>query len=449
MLTMVGSSLRPCGIAAVRRCTGEASMTIHGVAEAPFWPVVRAFERQLDSTGGGAAVCVYHEGRKVVDLWGGVRDEEERPWREDTMAMSFSTSKGITSTLLHILADRGLLKYDDPVAHYWPEFAQGGKGAISVRDLMTHRAGLSRLRPLLDHGERILDWDYMVKAMERAESKPTAHSAYHALTYGWLTGELIQRITGKNLEKVIREELAEPLGLDGLYIGAPPEAVSRAAQLSGRPGSSRPGLMSKIFSEVTADAVTFFHRMIGSPLDMRHMLDALVPPGDADALWHDRILEKPVPAVNGLFTARSLARLYAAIAEGGTLDGTELLSPEMIPVMGRVHVETRDRVIPIKMGWRLGYHTAFTTRGSLASAFGHFGFGGSGAWADPTKRLSVAMVNNRLGGTPFGDMRIASIGSAVVTAAKRLPKISAGAGRWKSASAYEASAERLRSVVLS
>ncbi len=396
-------------------------MTIQGTAEAPYWPVVQAFEKQLESSGGGAAVCVYREGEKVVDLWGGVRDEDGSPWEKDTMAMSFSTSKGITSTLIHILADRGLIHYDDPIARYWPEFAAGGKATISVRDLMTHRAGLSRLRPLLDHGEQILDWDHMVNALANAPAKPTVRSAYHALTYGWLTGELIQRVTGKSLQEVIREELVKPLGLDGMYIGAPPAARARAAQLSGRPGTSRPALMKAFFSEGAADVLTVLHRLVGSPIDARHMLDALVPPGDADALWHERILEVAVPAANGLFTARSLARMYAAIAEGGTLDGVELLSPGMIPRMSKVQVHTRDRVIPIRMGWRLGYHTAFTSRGALPTAFGHFGFGGSGAWADPTKRLAVAMVNNRLGGTPFGDMRIASIGSAVVASTKALP----------------------------
>ncbi len=396
-------------------------MTIQGTAEAPYWPVVQAFEKQLESSGGGAAVCVYREGEKVVDLWGGVRDEDGSPWEKDTMAMSFSTSKGITSTLIHILADRGLIHYDDPIARYWPEFAAGGKATISVRDLMTHRAGLSRLRPLLDHGEQILDWDHMVNALANASAKPTVRSAYHALTYGWLTGELIQRVTGKSLQDVIREELVKPLGLDGMYIGAPPAARARAAQLSGPPGTSVPALMKALFSERSADVLTLLHRLVGSPIDARHMLDALVPPGDADALWHERILEVAVPAANGLFTARSLARMYAAIAEGGTLDGVQLLSPGMIPRMSKVQVHTRDRVIPIRMGWRLGYHTAFTSRGALPTAFGHFGFGGSGAWADPTKRLAVAMVNNRLGGTPFGDMRIASIGSAVVAAAKDLP----------------------------
>ena len=396
-------------------------MTIHGMAEAPFWPVVQAFEQQLEASGGGAAVCVYREGQKVVDLWGGVRDEDERPWREDTMAMSFSTSKGVTSTLIHILVDRGLIRYDDPIARYWPEFAAAGKDTISVRDLMTHRAGLSRIRPLLDHAERILDWDHMVDTLANAPARPTRRSAYHALTYGWLSGELVQRVTGKTLPEVIREELVLPLGLDGMYIGAPAEARARAAQLFGGPGSAGRKLMSALLSERAADVLTVFHRLLGSPIDARHMLDALAPPGDGSAFWHDRILEVPVPAVNGLFTARSLARLYAAIAEGGTLDGVDLLSPEMIPRISRVQVHTRDRVIPIRMGWRLGYHTAFTNRGALPSAFGHFGFGGSGAWADPTKRLAVAMVNNRLGGGPFGDMRIASIGSAVMTAVKALP----------------------------
>ncbi len=395
-------------------------MTIHGVAQAPFWPVVQAFERQLESSGGGASVCVYHEGQKVVDVWGGVRDEDDRPWREDTMAMSFSTSKGVTSTLIHMLVDRGLIRYDDPIATYWPEFSAAGKEAISVRDLMTHRAGLSRLRPLLDHGERIMDWDHMVNALAAAPAKPTERSAYHALTYGWLTGELIQRVTEKSLPEVIDEELVQPLGLDGMYIGAPPEARARAAQLSGPPGWGGSGLMKTLFTERAVDVMNLLHRVVGSPIDLRHMLDALVPPGDADALWHDRILEVPVPAANGLFTARSLARMYAAIAEGGSLDGVEILSPGMIPRISKVQVHTRDRVIPLKMGWRLGYHTAFTTRGSLESAFGHFGFGGSGAWADPVRRLSVGMVNNRVGGGPFGDMRIASIGSAVTIAAKRL-----------------------------
>ncbi|MEM9176488.1 MAG: serine hydrolase domain-containing protein [Myxococcota bacterium] len=395
---------------------------------AAFWPVAQAFERQIDASGGGAAVCVYYEGQKVVDLWGGVRDEHGRPWRADTMSMSFSTSKGITSTLLNQLVDRGELDYDDSIARYWPEFAANGKGTISVRDLMTHRAGLSRIRTLIDRGDRILDWEYMTDRLAAAEARPTTHSAYHALTYGWLTGELIQRVTGRRLGDVIREELEKPLELDGIYIGAPPEAKARAAQLSSRPGSSRSGIMDRIFSDRMATNLTRLNRLVGSGLDVKHLLDALVPPDGAASLFDDeRILDVPVPAANGLFTARALAKIYAAIAEEGTLGETRLLSPSAVRRMSQVQVKTPDRVLPVRMYWRLGYHTAFTFRGGLRTGFGHFGFGGSGAWADPSRRLSVAMINNRVGGTPFGDIRIAAIGSSVLHATKRIERDGASA----------------------
>lgn len=397
-------------------------MSIQGSVAAAFWPVARAFERQIESSGGGAAVCVYYEGRKVVDLWGGVRDRAGQPWREDTMSMSFSTSKGITSTLLNLLVDRGEIEYDAPIARYWPEFAAGGKGGISVRDLMTHRAGLSRIRPLLDRGDRILDWEYMVDRLGAAEARSTEHSAYHALTYGWLTGELIQRVTGRSLGDVIRDELEKPLELDGMYIGAPPAARARAAELSTRPGASRSRLMAALFSDRTASVLSQLGRLVGSPLDPKHLLDALVPPDGSEALFDEKVLEVPIPAANGLFTARSLARLYAALSEEGSLDGVRLLSPSAVHRMSRVQVKTADRVLPVRMGWRLGYHTAFTTRGALRSAFGHFGFGGSGAWADPSRRLAVAMVNNRVGGTPFGDMRIAAVGSSVLAATNGLER---------------------------
>lgn len=414
-------------------------MSIEGVVAAPFWPVAQAFEKQLERSGGGAAVCVYYEGKKVIDLWGGVRDAAGRPWRENTMSMSFSTSKGITSTLLNMLVDRGALDYDAPVARYWPEFGANGKGGIRVRDLMTHRAGLSRLRPLIDSGERLLDWEYMVDRLAKAPARATKRSAYHALTYGWLTGELIQRITGQPLGEVIERELVEPLGLDGMYIGAPDHAQERAAELASKPGGGgRTDWLAAIFSDRVAENMTRLHRAVGSPLDMKLMLDALVPPDNSEILFDKRILSVPVPAANGLFTARSLARLYSVIAEGGSLDGVNLLSPGAVRRMGQVQVETRDRVIPIKMGWRLGYHTAFTSRGRLPSAFGHFGFGGSGAWADPTRGLSMAMVNNRVGGTVFGDSRIAAIGSAVVSAARKIRRDGASALGALEPSAYAA-----------
>ena len=390
--------------------------SIQGEVSAPFWRVAQALEKQVRRSGGGAAVAVYHRGRKVVDIWGGTRDEGGNPWREDTMAMSFSTSKGVVSTLAHIFADRGALDYERPVARYWPEFGRNGKQDITVRQALTHRAGLAPLRPLIDAGDRILDWDYMVRALEDAEARPGRRSAYHALTYGWLLGELIQRVAGKPLPEVIEQELAGPLGLDGCYIGAPPDAIARAASLGGGPSSAMPRLTRSALSDPIMRVLSNYTRLWRLPINPKLMFEALVPPGDAGVMWERRILEVPVPAANGLFTARSLARIYAAIAGGGSLDGVRLFSRRTAARIAEVNVHSRDKVIPIRMNWRLGYHGAFTSRGMLDSAFGHFGFGGSGAWADPERSLAVAMVNNALGGGPFGDGRIAYIGTAAVRA---------------------------------
>jgi CubicO group peptidase (beta-lactamase class C family) len=391
---------------------------IQGHVEGGFWPVAQALLGQVRRHGGGAAVCVYHRGVKVVDAWAGTRDESGRAWSADTMAMSFSTSKGIVATLLHVLADRGLLHYDDPVAKHWPEFAQGGKQAITVRHVLSHRAGLPQIRPLVDRAERILDWDHMVRALERARPRldPGGDSAYHAFTFGWLAGELVQRVARRPLPEVIRSELVEPLGLDGLYIGAPEEAKRRAAVLA-RPTVSFPRVVRLFGSRPFVATLGRAGRRARIPIDPELMHDALVPAGDASVLFEPRMLDTPVPAANGLFTARSLARVYAALAGGGRLDGVRLLSHDTLRRATEVQTRARDRVLLLPMHWRLGWHSAFTAGGRLATGFGHFGYGGSGAWADPSSQLAVAMVNNRVGGGPFGDWRIAELGSAALRAA--------------------------------
>lgn len=364
-------------------------------------------------------MCVYHRGRKVVDVWGGRRDQQGRPWEEDTMAMSFSTSKGVVSTLIHILADRALLDYDDPVARHWPEFAQAGKQDITIRDVLTHRAGLPGIRSLIDGGERILDWNFMVEALARATPmlRPGSTSAYHALTYGWLAGEIVQRVAGRPLPQVLREELAEPLGLDGLYIGAPPSAIARAATLPS-PVARLQGIAPWLTSRPLMRTLSLMNRAAFIPVDPLLIQEALIPPGNAAVLFEPRVLGTPVPAANGLFTARSLARMYAALANGGTLDGVRLLSGGGVRLAGEVQTRDRDRVLVLRPHWRLGYHSAFTTRGRVDSAFGHFGYGGSGAWADPKRGLAVAMVNNNLGGGLIGDYRIAEIGTAAMLATR-------------------------------
>src|SRR5215472_15223407 len=209
-------------------------MVLHGTVHPDFWPVARALERQLRrGPRGGAAVCVYQDGEKVVDIWGGVKDSAGTPWQADTMSVSFSTTKGVTATALHILVDRGLLDYDDPVAKYWPEFASAGKERVTVRHLLCHQAGLYGIRAMIDDAARMRDWAYMTDVLARSAPAipPGSASAYHGITYGWLVGELIQRVSGRPFAEFVQRELAQPLELDGLYVGAPAEPAARAAEL--------------------------------------------------------------------------------------------------------------------------------------------------------------------------------------------------------------------------
>jgi len=392
-----------------------------GRVRAGFAEVARVFRRQLRRTTGGAAVAVYYRGELVADLWGGWRAEGQ-PWQRDTLAMCFSTTKGVISTALHLLADRGQIQYDAPVAAYWPEFAHGGKERVTVRHVLTHAAGLHRMRTLVDHAQRMLDWEYMVAALEQAEPayEPGTRHGYHALTYGWLAGELIRRVSGRPVARFVGEELAGPLGLDGLYVGCPPGQRGRVAPLApmagplGRRLGLRPGA-------VMGGPAGRIPPLLGLPVSPRRFVNALLPRGIEDVLWGPEVMDAEIPAANGFFTARSLAKLYALLAGGGQAGGVRLLSPQTVEKIAVVHSRGPDLVLVLPMGWRLGYHSAFTTRGTVPGAFGHFGFGGSGGWADPRRELALAMVCNRGTGTPIGDLRMAELGAAVA----RAPGVSA------------------------
>ena len=381
-----------------------------------FENVARLFRRELHRTTGGAAVAVYLRGELVVDLWGG-RSADDQPWQRNTLAMCFSTTKGVASTALHLLADRGQIDYDAPVAAYWPQFGQGGKERVTVRHVLTHSAGLHRMRTLVDDARRMLDWEYMVAALERAEPayEPGTRHGYHALTYGWLVGELVRRVSGQQIAQFVDEELARPLDLDGLYVGCPPEQRDRVAPLApmAAPLGRRLGLQP---GAVMGGPVGRIPALLGLPVNPRRFVNALMPRGIEDVLWGPELMDAEVPAVNGFFTARSLAKLYAMLAGGGQVGGTRLLSPKTVRRIAVVHSSGPDLVLVLPMGWRLGYHSAFTTRGAIPGAFGHFGFGGSGGWADPRRGIALAMVCNRGTGTPIGDLRMAQLGTAVTRA---------------------------------
>jgi CubicO group peptidase (beta-lactamase class C family) len=398
---------------------------LEGYIHPDFSDVARVLRRQIPGSRrrgrpGGAAVCVYHRGEVVVDCWGGTRDAEGDPWEEDTLSLSYSTTKGVASTLLHVLADRGLVDYDAPVAEYWPEFAVAGKQRVSVRQVLCHEAGLYRIRDMIDRADRLLDWKHMTAVL--AESAPchapgTAHG-YHGWTYGWLVGEIIQRVSGRPFAQVLASELAEPLGLDGCYVGLPADQMHRRAQLL------QARRMTKLGSgDLVPTAGRALNRALGFAgvgIDLSHTHAALVPPGIEEIdFGSEAWATASIPAANGIFTARSLARLYAMLAGGGALDGVRLLSRATVEQATRVQNRGIGRVVPYPMHWRLGYHRVNTLGARIPRGFGHSGFGGSGGWADPDRQLSLGMVLNSGLGTPFGDLRIIQISTTAIRCADR------------------------------
>lgn len=367
---------------------------------------------------GGSAICVYHRGECVVDTWGGTRDAEGNPWEEDTICLAYSTTKGVASTLLHIMVDRGLLDYDARVSEIWPEFAKAGKQNITVRQLMCHEAGLYDIRSLIDHARRMLDWGHMTSALAAAtpDHEPGSAHGYHGFTYGWLVGELVQRVTGKPFRDLLQSEIAGPLELDGLYCGLPPDQMPRLARLAPIRLQGRDPERFK----AAAKGMNWLFSATRVPIDLSRVAAALIPRGIHEVEFDsEEVVGASIPSANGVFTARSLARMYAALAAGGALGAVRLISRPILERAIRIQNRGIGRVIPFSMRWRLGYHRAATVGVRVPRGFGHFGFGGSGAWADPDRNLSVALVLNSGMGTPVGDTRIVRVGSAAARCADR------------------------------
>jgi CubicO group peptidase (beta-lactamase class C family) len=362
-----------------------------------FEPVRKAFSRIVGRRSGGGALTVKVRGETVVDLSTGYADRARtRPWTPETLAISFSTTKGVASTVIHRLADRGLISYDEPVAAYWPEFAAGGKEDVTVRHLLTHRAGLSSVRAVAPRAEDLLDHIALEeKLAARAVRAPTERSAYHAITYGWLLAGLARRITGSGLAELARTEVTEPLGISGLHIGVPDEAREFVAEPVGQ-----------ALRQVGA-AADRTQRLWGRYRVSRTTIDALHVPGfhrlfegSSPPIWHTEM-----PAVNGVISSAALADMYAPLANAG---GDGFLSPDTVHLLGRVQVRGADAVLGLAMRWRLGYHQAFGAGREASKAFGHYGYGGSGGWADPEIGMSVGFVTNRIGSltTPLGDLNL-------------------------------------------
>ncbi|HYT91835.1 MAG TPA: serine hydrolase domain-containing protein [Gemmataceae bacterium] len=371
-------------------------MSVQGICDPRFQAVREEFERNFRERGEvGASVCAIVDGQTVVDLWGGLADRAAgRPWQRDTLGLVWSCTKGAVALCVHILVARGLIDLDLPVARYWPQFAQAGKEAITVRVLLSHQAGLPALRQPLKPGA-LLDWDYMVEllAAEAPFWPPGTRQGYHALAFGYLAGELVRRVSGSPLGQFFREEIATPLGLD-FYLGLPEEHEGRVAPTI-RPDAPAKGEPIAPFQSVG----------YGDP----QSLQALVLKNNG-GLWSGRAYESRathaagLPSQGGITNARGLAGMYARLALGGA----PLVDEATVAQMGKVHAASAvDAVLLIPMRFSLGFVKAIDNRkgppGARDSlllpeeAFGHPGMGGSLGFADPRARLAFGYTMNRQG----------------------------------------------------
>ncbi|MCW2664311.1 MAG: lipL [Mycobacterium sp.] len=354
-----------------------------GAADPHFACVVRSFSTMFPARRfGGGALAVYVDGQPAVDVWSGWADRSGQvPWSADTAAMVFSASKGMTATVIHRLADRGLIDYEAPVAEYWPEFAANGKAALTVREVMRHAAGLSGLRGASQ--EDLLDHIGMEERLAAAHpGRLLGKPAYHALTFGWLMSGLARAVTGQGMRALIREELAEPLGTDGMHLGRPTaESPTRVAQI----------IMPQ--SIVVNPVLNYVTRKVANELSggWRSMY---FPGFIAAAQGEIPLLDGEIPAANGVVTARALARMYGAIANGGEIDGTRFLSRELVAGLTGQRSLRPDRNLFVPLAFHLGYHSV--PFGNVMPGFGHVGMGGSVGWANPADGVAFALVHNRL-----------------------------------------------------
>jgi CubicO group peptidase (beta-lactamase class C family) len=387
---------------------------IGGDVDVGYGKVADAFRRNLSSGQEvGAAVAVYRDGRKVVDLWGGLRNgTTQAPWQRDTLVNVFSTTKGVASLAVAVAASRGLLSYDAKVADYWPEFAQAGKGAITVRQLLGHQAGLPTVKPQLT----LADIADTVKLSARLAAQapawvPGTRHGYHSVTLGWYESELIRHTDphGRTLGRYFAEEIAGPLQLD-FYIGLPASVDrDRVAHLH---AFSKSQMMLHLTSLPLrlVGAVMNPYSMAARSLAVCEGVTAL------DDFNRDELRRVEMPASNGTGTARSVAKLYGSAATGGSELGLssgvrDALEGPAVPPTGRL----RDKVLQVDTSYSLGFGkpTSKFVFGSSGRAFGWPGAGGSFGFADPDTGIGFGYVMNKLGFNLPSDPRELSLRQAL------------------------------------
>jgi CubicO group peptidase (beta-lactamase class C family) len=369
---------------------------IVGWCDPRFAAVRDAFAANFTSLGEtGAAVCLRWRGRVVADLWGGrAGPGQARPWQRDTLVNVFSVGKGLISACLARLNGERLLDPDAPVARYWPEFGAAGKASVTLRQVLSHQAGLPALRDPLPEGS-VLDWPLMVSALaaEAPWWPPGSGHGYHVNTFGFLAGEVIRRVTGKTVGAVLRDDIAGPLGAD-VHIGLPPAQHGRVAELVWpEPGVPEPRVSGAGPWPDEAPRV---------PLQQRMIVNAYVNPPDLSGIG---LVNTPawraaeVPSANAHATAAGIARVYAALADGGTVDGVRVVDSGALADAVTQQVYGDDLVLRRPSRFGLGFQLTQRERplGPGVRAFGHFGAGGSLGFCDPDASLAFGYVTGQMG----------------------------------------------------
>lgn len=382
---------------------------INGEVAAGFEPVREAFAANFAGNEDiGAAVCVYQDGRPVVDLWAGVADPDTgRPWERDTLQLVYSATKGATATAAHLLAQRGALDLDAPVAEYWPEFAANGKAEIPVRWLLSHQAGLVALDEPVPLDEA-LAWHPMTAALaaQRPQWTPGTAHGYHGRTWGWLVGEVIRRVSGRSPGRFFAEEIAAPLGLD-FFIGLPAGERNRVSRMVYRkPDIDLTTVPEESVPEDLRDLVAAWR----DPNSLSNRAFAVTEPANID-FDSPEVQAAELPSSNGIGTAHALARMYAALI--GEVDGVRLLTPETLALATEEQASGQDRVMLVPSRFSAGYMLPTTTIPMTGpGAFGHTGRGGSLGFADPKHGIAFGYVMNHIIGGP-DDIRATTLAEAV------------------------------------
>jgi CubicO group peptidase (beta-lactamase class C family) len=369
---------------------------ISGTCDDRFAPLREAFEANFkNGLEVGASLAVTVDGKPVVDLWGGEAVQGSTAWQHDTIVNVYSTTKTMAATSLLVAVDREWVDLDAPVATYWPEFSQNGKESVLVRHVMSHSAGLSGFDPPIKEKNQLYDWDAVVAglAAQKPWWTPGEGSGYHAITQGFLQGEIIRRVTGKSIGTFFREEIAEPLGAD-FHIGLNEIHDSRVADLV-PPGAS--------LASATTHPDSIAARTMGSC-----NLDGTEP---ATQAWR----RAEIPAAGGIGNARSVARVHSMLACGGEVDGIRLLKEGTVARILEEQTNGTDKVlgVPVRFGMGFGLIDKNFPLSPNQRAFFWGGWGGSIAVIDLDARVSIAYVMNRMEANLMGDARG---GSLVLTA---------------------------------